>query len=199
MSDGGERDLRKYSRRAAIGLMGVGGGLAATETLGFTNLTAGRGVNVDVVGDDEAVLRIVGTGGVNTDGGSNTDEPLEDPGSFDEELRIDFENQSDTEIEGDDGNGDLEVTIDNQEDSEGVIEVTGFGETDTQINVAERDTFQTGLPTSETEDLTIAMQETDGSEDATITVTVDAVFGGGDFSVNLDREDIDINGVDTES
>ena len=190
-----ERDLRKYSRRSAIGLMGVGGGLAATETLGFTNLTADRGVDVDVVGDDEAVLRIVGNGGVNTDGESNTDEPLEDPESFDEELQIEFENQSDTDIEGEDGDGDLEVTIDNQEDSEGVIEVTGFGETDTQISVDESDNFQTGLPASETENLTIAMEADDGS-DAIINVTVDAVFGGGDFSVNLDREDIHINGVD---
>ena len=46
-----ERDLRKYSRRSAIGLMGVGGGLAATETLGFTNLTADRGVNIGVADD----------------------------------------------------------------------------------------------------------------------------------------------------
>ena len=178
------------TRRSALGLMGIGAVGVASETLGFTNVTAGRGVKVGVVGDDEAVLRIVGTGG-----GGSIDEPLEDPESFDEELQIDFENQSDTEIEGEDGDGDLEVTIDNQEDSEGVIEVTGFGETDIQISVDESDNFQTGLPASETENLTIAMEADDGS-DAIINVTVDAVFGGGDFSVNLDREDIHINGVD---
>ena len=193
-----ERDLRKYSRRSAIGLMGVGGGLAATETLGFTNLTADRTVDVDVVGDDEAVLTIVGTGGVNTEGGDNEDEPLEDPDSFDEELQIDFTNQSDTDIEGQNNDGDLDVTITNQEGSGGTIEVTGFGETDEAIDPDANNTFQTGLDSEETDDLIVAMQEDDGTENATIDVTVDAVFGGGDFSVNLDREDIDINGVDSE-
>ena len=187
------------TRRSALGLMGIGAVGVASETLGFTNLTAGRGVNVDVVGDDEAVLTIVGTAGVNTEGGDNEDEPLEDPDSFDEELQIDFTNQSDTDIEGQNNDGDLDVTITNQEGSGGTIEVTGFGETDEAIDPDANNTFQTGLDSEETDDLTVAMQEDDGTENATIDVTVDAVFGGGDFSVNLDREDIDINGVDTES
>lgn len=59
MSD--DRDWRTYTRRGALGLMGIGGVVGVGETLGFTSLTNSRGVNVDVANDDqEAVFQIEG-------------------------------------------------------------------------------------------------------------------------------------------
>jgi hypothetical protein len=54
-----DRDLRTYTRRGALGLMGAGGVFAATETFGFTELTADRGVGVSVGDDADAGVKIV--------------------------------------------------------------------------------------------------------------------------------------------
>lgn len=47
---------KQVTRRAALGLMAGGGLLAATQTLGFSNVTAGRGVSVDTATDPNALL-----------------------------------------------------------------------------------------------------------------------------------------------
>ncbi|MDB9252878.1 hypothetical protein [Halorubrum ezzemoulense] len=59
MSD--DWDLRKHTRRGALALMGIGGLLGLSETLGFTNATRSRGLNIGVSADDSAVLTITGT------------------------------------------------------------------------------------------------------------------------------------------
>ena len=60
-----DRDLRTYTRRGALGLMGAGGVFAATETFGVTNLTAGRGTNIIVANDsaDAVALELVDSNG----------------------------------------------------------------------------------------------------------------------------------------
>lgn len=47
---------KRVTRRAALGLMAGGGLLAATETLGFSNVTANRGVNVETAADPDALV-----------------------------------------------------------------------------------------------------------------------------------------------
>jgi hypothetical protein len=49
---------KQVTRRAALGLIAGGGLLAATETLGFSNVTANRGVSIDTAADKDALLGI---------------------------------------------------------------------------------------------------------------------------------------------
>lgn len=60
MSD--DRDWQGYTRRGALGLMGVGGAVAVSETFGFPSLTAGRGVAVDIDNDVNALLQMTVNG-----------------------------------------------------------------------------------------------------------------------------------------
>ena len=181
-----ERDLRKYSRRSAIGLMGVGGGLAATETLGFTNLTAGRGVNVGVVTDDDdnAILRI-------TD--ENDDEQIAEK-TFGDSVQIDIENNSGSELSAD--SDDLVVTVDATDvTGEESLDVgvdsddfTGGGTIteDTDTIVLELDT---NIPGSETASFTMETQDSSG--EVTVDITFDATFNG--TSLTATREEITVN------
>ena len=184
MSDG-DRDLRKYSRRSAIGLMGVGGGLAATETLGFTNLTAGRGVEVAVDGDDDAVLRVVDEGnGI----------PLQDQEPFDNKVEIKFENESNTGI----NSNDLSVTIKNQDDSDTDVDVDDFDsetETESISPGGSSGEFNTDLGVSSQASLTVELNEKDENNTSKIDVDVNADFGSGEFSVDFIRTDINIKGT----
>ena len=180
-----ERDLRKYSRRSAIGLMGVGGGLAATETLGFTQLSADRGVNVAVADDANAVLVVVD---------DDSDGSLEDEAPFDDDVTIKFENQSDTNIEAD----DLEVTISNQSGSDDINidgENDDFGSSK-NISEDEEETFKTDLDASQSKTLLVELDDKSETSDATIDVEVHADFGSGSFSIDLTRSGIDIDGTE---
>ena len=87
MSD--DSDLRSYTRRGALGLMGAGGVLAATETFGFTRLTADRGVGVSVAGDDSAAIEILG----NDSGG---DKALSNFSNVSSGFTVKLSNNSDT-------------------------------------------------------------------------------------------------------
>ena len=177
-----DRDLRKYSRRSAIGLMGVGGGLAATETLGFTNLAAGRGVEVAVGGDDDAVLLVVD---------EDSDDPLPEAEPFDDEVTIEFTNESDSDI----NNDDLSVTITNQDSSDTSVNVHGFDSGSGDISSdGSSEEFNTDLDASDSTDLTIELDNKD-SNTSTINVDVNADFGGGEFSVDFSRKNIDIKGT----
>ena len=172
-----ERDLRKYSRRSAIGLMGVGGGLAATETLGFTNLTADRGVNGAVADDLDAALKIeVADSAMGSNGNG---EELE--GEFTNEVFIRFENNTgdhreidlggnNGEISGDDSdkitvsdetNGDLNV------DSPSFDFTLSDNEDFVEIKVAENGTSEDKL-----DDLTLELNNVDIGG-ATVTLTRD--------------------------
>lgn len=56
MSD--DTNRRRYTRRGALGLMGVGGVVMASETLGFTTLTAERDTDIAVESDAQSALKI---------------------------------------------------------------------------------------------------------------------------------------------
>lgn len=53
-------DGRQFTRRAALGLVASGGLLAASETFGFSNVTANRGVSVSTADDPNALLGFTG-------------------------------------------------------------------------------------------------------------------------------------------
>ena len=182
-----ERDLRKYSRRSAIGLMGVGGGLAATETLGFTNLTAGRDAFIGIDGDGDAILESTGS----SDGGV-TDEPLSELEgvTVDDDLTIEFTNRSTVTLEA--GSDDLTVTIDETGNDDLAVSTAGF-DSDSDINAEGDETYKIDEDLNTNDDASITLENNDGGT-ATIDVTVDAVFNG--TTLNLTRNDINIQGTD---
>lgn len=64
MSD--DRNLRTYTRRGALGLMGIGGTITVSETVGFTNVTADRDTRLNFDQDDDALISLVGDDGDKT-------------------------------------------------------------------------------------------------------------------------------------
>ena len=160
-----ERDLRKYSRRSAIGLMGVGGGLAATETLGFTNLTADRGVDLSVEDDTNATLKITVSGG-DEDGNALDNKP-----EYTDPLTVEFENTGSTEItldtvEATDTNGDTGISSDFNDEE--------------VLNESQSTTVEFSLD-----------ETTDDRNEATADVSIEATIGSG-ASLDITRADITI-------
>ena len=86
MSD--DSDLRSYTRRGALGLMGVGGVLAATETLGFSNFTRDRNLNIAVTNDLNSLLKVYVENKDSIDGQTLNQES----------VTVYFENQSDINL-----------------------------------------------------------------------------------------------------
>lgn len=94
MSD--DRDLRKYTRRGALGLMGIGGIVAVSETLGFSSLGAGRGVSIGISDDDSALLEITVDGNNSVNGGAlNTTQSAVSP------VEVTFTNNAGSDFVGD--------------------------------------------------------------------------------------------------
>ena len=185
-----ERDLRKYSRRSAIGLMGVGGGLAATETLGFTNVTADRGTNIGINTDSDALLRVAVNQGQNSD----FDEELTDQ-PFSGDSSIEFVNQSNVAIE-DAGEG-LEVTIDATDstgetsldigENNGVFSIEGTDATEGLVT-ATADLASSG---GENDTGVLIVSPTDDGEDSPVAdFSIEADFGGGSV-ITFDRNNIE--------
>jgi len=110
MSD--DRDLRKHTRRGALALMGVGGLLGLSETLGFTNATRSRGLNIGVSDDDSAVLTITGTPNGGTE---DTLDTFDDTSPATPPVDITFTNEADDPIKTD--GLDVEITGGTVDDS----------------------------------------------------------------------------------
>ena len=173
-----ERDLRKYSRRSAIGLMGVGGGLAATETLGFTNLTADRGLSVSVADDSNAALEIT------VDEGQEGDynDTLEDS-PFTGDSNVKFENTGNEDISSEE---DDALVVDISETDDGSIEIRDngvegtFDVSDSPADTDEGATAEVDLPTST--DAILEFSPTDGTgngDSPTVTITTTAALSDG--------------------
>lgn len=99
MSD--DSDLRSYTRRGALGLMGAGGVLAATETLGFSNFTRDRNLNIAVTNDLKSLLKVY----------VDNEDPIDGQTLIQESATVYFENQSDIELTN------VEIDITNSGDS----------------------------------------------------------------------------------
>ena len=181
-----ERDLRKYSRRSAIGLMGVGGGLAATETLGFTNVTAGRDAFIGIDDDDNAILESTGS---STSDGDVDGDPLSglESTTIDDDLTIEFTNRSTVTL--DSGSDNLTVTISETNGEE--LDVTSTTNFDSKSDISgnEEETYDISDNLDTDDSASITLENNDGGT-ATIDVDVDAVFDG--TTLNLNRNDINI-------
>jgi len=166
MSD--DRDLRTYTRRGALALMGVGGLVGASETLGFSNATSSRGLNLGVSSDDNAVLTITAT----PDDGTGTEDTLDafsDDSPATPPVEVSFTNETDAPTER--AGLDVEVTG-------GTIDQSPDGS----------DTFTTELSANGENDDTetiIVDNDTGGTESATIDIN-NAVFTNG-TSISLSR------------
>ena len=185
-----EDKRKRYTRRGAIGLMGVGAVGVASETLGFTNLTARRGVNVGVEGDLNADLIIeaaddqVNLGGDGEELGTST---------FDDEVFIRFENNTtDREISvGDptDGSADDTGTI-----SDNNFNNFSVNDVDEDVQV---DDPNFNFELSDSGD-SVDIKVTNDTADKTISLTLE-IDGGeiGDTIISLTRDfDIDTEKVE---
>ena len=139
-----DRRWRTTTRRSALGLMSVGAAFFATETLGFTQLSADRGVNVAVANDLDAVLRIAVQEGQDGDFDEElTDEP------FSGDTNVEFVNQSETAIDGDSDDG-LTVEIDATDSDDG-----------TSLEISDEENFNITDGTDATEDIVTATTDLD--------------------------------------
>ena len=171
MSDDG-RDLRKYTRRSAIGLMGVGGGLAATETLGFTNLTAGRGVELDVTDD------LNGTIGIEVK--NDTSETLNSDDTFNTEIEVQFTNQGESQL-------DLTVEVSNKgSDVEVNQNINGNGTDNATVNNIDTDEGPGNLLKVENTD------DSDTPEEQDFSLSIEGTFDDG-TTIKADRQNITLD------
>ena len=156
MSD--DSDLRSYTRRGALGLMGAGGVLAATETLGFSNFTRDRNLNIAVTNDLNSLLKVY-----------VENEAIDGQTLNKESVTVYFENQSDIELT------DIEIDISN----------SGGGSVEYDPSFSdETDPFTiSSLSPDTTEHITISTQSS-GTADITLVVSSDTLP---DLSIELSR------------
>ena len=180
-----DRRWRTTTRRSALGLMSVGAAFFATETLGFTQLSADRGVNVAVANDLNAALIIEAADDFNNLGSDG--EELED-GDFTDNVFIRFENNTDSQIiVGDPEDVDDTGTISNEG---GDFDVNNENVNGGALGVDDSN-FNFELP-SEGDFVDI---EVTNETDETISLTLE-INGGeiGDATISLTRDfDIDLS------
>ena len=172
MSD--DSDLRSYTRRGALGLMGAGGVLAATETLGVTNLAARRGTNIIVAKDsaDAVALKLVDDSNGSIDGVTYT-LPDSDTETFtitnqsDESLSASSDDLTIT-LSGSNGAGSGEVTIENTS----VFDTSGFPVTDGGEATL---TINSDLGSSDSRSFELGINDTTESKDEGTTDVRDAL------------------------
>ncbi|TKX40013.1 hypothetical protein [Halorubrum sp. CGM4_25_10-8A] len=157
MSD--DSDLRSYTRRGALGLMGAGGVLAATETLGFSNFTRDRNLNIAVTNDLNSLLKVY-----------VENEAIDGQTLNKESVTVYFENQSDIELT------DIEIDISNS--GGGSVEYyPSFSDaTDPLFTIS-------SLSPNATENITISTQSS-GTADITLDVSSDTLP---ELSIELSR------------
>jgi hypothetical protein len=188
MSDG-DSDLRKYSRRSAIGLMGIGGGLAATETLGFTRLTADRALSISIANDKNASLRITVEEGQS--GGYDdtlTDEP------FSGNSNVKFENAGNSDITS--GSGDA-ITVDISSTDHGSITFDDNGgdqsftfvDGDTEATTSDGVTAEADLPSGDDAVLSVAPTNDNDGNSPTVGFTITATPSDG-IELDIERQNV---------
>lgn len=190
-------NAREITRRAALGLIASGGALVVAETVEFTSVVADRGASIGVASDDQAYL---GVEGEDENGRRTLSE-----GPFDSPLSVIFTNGANASIDA----RDLTVTIENQSDSEGPVEVSDNGgdvrfakegestaASNVEIGVGASETFETidAAGVNDEGILGIENQDLLGIELETNDVNVIASASTGTLSVDLERTDITIEG-----
>ena len=161
------------TRRSALGLMGIGAVGVASETLGFTNVTAGRGVNVGVENDDNAVLTLtVG------------ETALNDFDSGEDLIDIDF--TANTDFDGDSLETESGVAVEiDVSQSDVDVSSDDFTISETTVGTEQDDVIaaHTDLNTSDSATLTLETNE-DGTNSDVDTFRVVASNG---VRLDLDR------------
>jgi len=158
MSD--DSDLRSYTRRGALGLMGAGGVLAATETLGFSNFTRDRNINIAVTNDLNSLLKVY----------VDDEDPIDGQRLDQESATVYFENQSDIEL------NTIEIDISNSGGGSVKYDPSFSGDS----NPFTIDS----LPSGHRENITISTQSS-GIADITLDISTDTLP---DLSIELSRD-----------
>ena len=195
----GDDEQWRTTRRGAIGAMAVGSVLLTFETLGVTNMTGGRGLQIGLSDDDEAVLAVEGEGPedessslsafegetVELDDSEHFRVTVRDETADDEPIELEGSQISatagDITIEVDDENSDSDdtKTIGNDSESIDIGELITFEDDEAQLNF----TIESGA---------------EQGESLTLKFEFEAAFNG--TTVQFTREDITIEAAaDIES
>ena len=159
--------------------MGIGAVGVASETLGFTNLTAGRGVNIGIVDDDDALLAVTG------DETPLSDVSNESLGSSDT-FTVEVTNNSENTLDSGD---DLAITITVTDD-----DISGGEDITIEADSEEDFSPSTNEFSSESNDETFDLNKSltgGGSESATIDFEIVADTDQGNsltFEFDFDTE-----------
>ncbi|WP_220132485.1 hypothetical protein [Natronomonas sp. LN261] len=176
--------------------MGVGAVGVGLETVGYTDLAAGRGVGLSLASDDTASVAIEvneQSSGYDATLGDTTEYPFSDP------TDVRFTNNSDTTIE-------IKVTVSNpSSNTDGDIKVSDGGgnvsfDTTSTISSTGSDTFTaSGVGTSSTAILTFDASVGDTSEsDATVDITT-KINEGSSVELSITRNSVEFSSTYTKA
>jgi hypothetical protein len=169
--------------------MGIGGGLAATETLGFTRLTADRALSISIANDKNASLRITVEEGQS--GGYDdtlTDEP------FSGNSNVKFENAGNSDITS--GSGDA-ITVDISSTDHGSITFDDNGgdqsftfvDGDTEATTSDGVTAEADLPSGDDAVLSVAPTNDNDGNSPTVGFTITATPSDG-IELDIERQNV---------
>jgi len=187
MSD--DSDIREYTRRGALGLMGVGGVFAVTETFGFTRLTADRGVGITVSGDDASGFEITANGS-----------ELKDTTSADQTLSLTFKNTTGTDFDGNSlsENKGLAVEISASGTS---VEVTDRGGDQSFSNTSDISSGSSGIVATDllsSDTAKLDIENTTDNADATVDLHIVATGSNSEIRIDINRNSITISGPEEQ-
>jgi hypothetical protein len=183
MSD--DRDLRKHTRRGALALMGVGGLLGLSETLGFTNATRSRGLNIGVSDDDSAVLTITGTPNGGTE---DTLDTFDDTSPATPPVDITFTNEADEPTKTDGLKVDITGgTVDDSPDGDRTFTTTLSASGDT----AASETITVDTDTGGTESVTVDVTSVTFESETSISFSRNIELASPVTDLNTDPSDSD--------
>lgn len=151
----------RYTRRGALGLMGVGLLGLASGVFGFETQLTDRDISIGVENDLDAIVNVSANPGTGP-------EPIQD-GNFNSSIDITYTNQYGPAL-------NLSTTITNNENTNVTVDESGFGDgTKTLNNTDDTATFTDGtLDSSDT--LTITVDDNGASTNLTIETA--AEFNG---------------------
>jgi len=167
--------------------MGAGGVLAVTETFGFSQLTADRGVGITVSGDDASGFEITANGS-----------GLNDTTSVDQTLSLTFKNNTGTNFDGDSlsENEGLAIEISASGTSVKVTDRSGdqsFSSTSITISSGSSGIVATDLPDSDTAKLDV--ENTTDNTDATVDLHVVATDSNNEIRIDIDTTESNRNSI----
>ena len=186
----GDDEQWQTTRRGAIGAMAVGSAFLTFETLGVTNMTGGRGLQIGLSDDDEAVLAVEGEGPDEESSSLSAFEgeiiELDDSEHFRVTVRDETADDEPIELEGSEisATGD-DITIEVEDENSDSDDTKTIGNDSESIDIGEI-TFE-----NDEAQLKFTI-EPDAEQDGSLTLEFEfeAAFNG--TTVQFTREDITI-------